>query len=256
MIPGRNNMGKIDAGEERVRIWEELRKVARPDSRFSFDFAEFITDYEGSEEGAELFVKQDFYKQAKTVFVTPDNNLEHLREIIIRDGKTMIMTNYGISRGFFLVEPGCIPEGKEELASTLDGVQRFWKHCTLKELKEKVGHVDLLVTGASAMTMSGIRFGKGHGYFDLEWAMQYTVGLVDDSSVIVGVGHDCQVTDIDVEVTEHDTAIDWIVTPTRVIKTRNEFARPTKGVIWSKLDKDMLGRIPPLQELWWEIACR
>ncbi|MGI5887924.1 MAG: 5-formyltetrahydrofolate cyclo-ligase [Oscillospiraceae bacterium] len=249
-------MAKVDAGEERIRIWEELRKVARPDSRFSFDFSEFITDYEGSEEGAELFVKQDFYKNSNVIFVTPDNNLEHLREIIIRDRKTMIMTNYGISRGFFIIRPGDVPEGREELASTLDGVQRFWHHRTLAALKEEVGHVDLLVTGASAMTLSGIRFGKGHGYFDLEWAMQYTAGLADETSVIVGVGHDCQVTDIDVEVTEHDTAIDWIVTPTRVIKTRGEFPRPTCGIIWSRLDKDMLGRIPPLQELWWKIACK
>lgn len=249
-------MEKMDARRARIQIWEELRKVARPDSRFSFDFAEFITDYEGSEQGAELFVKQPFYRDAKVVFVTPDNNLEHLRELILRDGKTLVMTNYGISRGFFLVRPGDVPAGKEELASTLDGVARFWRHQTLAQLKESVGHIDLLVTGASAINTRGVRFGKGHGYFDLEWAMLYSNGIVDERSVIAAAGHDCQVVDVEVEVREYDTAIDWVVTPTRVIETGHEYPRPTRGVIWSLLESDMLGRIPPLQECWWKVACK
>ena len=37
---------KVDAKTERVRIWEELLKVARPDSKFSWQFSEFICDYE------------------------------------------------------------------------------------------------------------------------------------------------------------------------------------------------------------------
>ena len=41
-------MEKMDAKTARIMIWEELRKVARPDSRFSWNFAEFITDYEGT----------------------------------------------------------------------------------------------------------------------------------------------------------------------------------------------------------------
>ena len=248
--------GKLDAKTARMMIWEELRKVAKPDSRFSFNFAEFITDYEGSDKNAELFVQQDFYKQADVLFVTPDNNLEYLREKILLDKKTLVMTNYSISRGFFIIKPGMVPEGKEELASTLDGVQRYWKHCTLDALKQEVGHIDLLVTGASAITPGGIRFGKGHGYFDLEWAMLYTAGLVDDSSLLIAVGYDCQIMDVDVEVREFDTAIDYIVTPTKVIATRHEYPRPKRGVIWSMLEADMIGRIPPLQELWWKIACK
>ena len=248
---------RMDAATARVMIWEELRKVALPDSRFSWDFAEFIADYEGSDAGAELLAGLDAYRDAKVLFVTPDNNLEFFRERVIRDGKTMIMTNYGISRGFFIIRPGDVPEGKEELASTLDGVQRFWTHRTLAQLADEVELVDLLISGASAITPSGIRFGKGHGYFDLEWAMFYTKGLVDpERSVVVAVGHDCQVVDVPVAVRPYDTAIDIIVTPTQVIETRNEFAKPTGGVFWYLLEPDMLGRIPPLQELWAEEFCK
>ena len=55
------------------------------------------------------------------------------------DRKTVVMTNYGITRGFFLIEPGMIPAGKEDLASLLDGIDRYWKMQTLDELKVAVG---------------------------------------------------------------------------------------------------------------------
>ena len=185
------------------------------------------------------------------------NFSEGFRERVIRDGKTLIMTNYGISRGFFIIRPGDVLAGKEELASTLDGVQRYWTHRSLAQLAEEVDTIELLVSGASAITPSGIRFGKGHGYFDLEWAMLYTKGLVDpQTSVVVAAGHDCQVVDVDVTVRPYDTAIDLIVTPTRTIETRNEFPKPTHGVMWYLLEDDMLGRIPPLQELWAAEFCR
>ena len=50
---------KVDAKTERVRIWEELLKVARPDSKFSWQFSEFICDYEGSEKGTALLTATD-----------------------------------------------------------------------------------------------------------------------------------------------------------------------------------------------------
>ena len=250
-------MTKMDAATARVMIWEQLRKVARPASRISWDFAEFITDYEGWDAGAQRLAELDAYASSDVVFVTPDNNLEGFRERVIRDGKTLIMTNYGISRGFFIIRPGDVPAGKEELASTLDGVQRYWTHRSLAQLAEEVDTIGLLVSGASAITPSGIRFGKGHGYFDLEWAMLYTKGLVDPQTSVVGAaGHDCQVVDVDVTVRPYDTAIDLIVTPTRTIETRNEFPKPTHGVMWYLLEDDMLGRIPPLQELWAAEFCR
>lgn len=249
-------MAKMDAKEARIMIWEELRKVAKPDSRFSWNFAEFIADYEGSEQGAELLRREDIYKNAGVVFITPDNNLAYLRELAIRDGKTMLMTNYGITRGVFIIRPEWVPAGQEELASTLDGVQKFWKHLTLERVKNEVGKIDLLVTGASAITPAGLRFGKGHGYFDLEWAMFYTIGAVSADTPVVAMGHDCQVVDVEVQAQPYDTAVDYIITPTRVLKTRQEFAKPSRGIIWSLLAPGMLEQIPPLQELWCASYCK
>ncbi len=248
--------GKIDAAAERIRIWEELFKVAKPDSKFSWQFSEFITDYEGSEKGTALLCASEMYQNSNVIFITPDNNLETLREQAFKDKKTVIMTNYGITRGFFLIKPGQIPEGKEEVASLLDGVQRYWQFRTLAQLKDEIGHVDMMVTGASAINTRGIRFGKGHGYFDLEWAMLSSTGIADEKTIIVGAGHDCQVVDIDVEVEEYDTAIDYIVTPTRILETTHEFPRPNKGIIWNRLAPGMREQIPPVQELWCRTHCK
>ena len=72
---------RIEAAKEATRetIWAALRRVARPDSRFHWDFGSFIADYEGSEAGAERIRQLPAWQAAKLVFITPDNNLEPLR---------------------------------------------------------------------------------------------------------------------------------------------------------------------------------
>lgn len=240
----------MDRNEARKKIWEELRKVAKPDSRFHWNFAEFIADYEGSDKGAELIRDLEVYKKAQVIFITPDNNMEKLREFTYKDKKTLLTTTYGINRGFQVIYPGDVPEGKEELATTLDGMEKFMKPISLQEIKEKLGKVDLLVTGASAITPSGIRFGKGHGYFDLEWAMLWEIQVVDLKTPVIAVGHDCQVVDVDIEVTPHDTIVDYIVTPTKVINVNTNIPKPSQGVIWDKLEDGMIENIPPLRELY------
>ena len=59
----------------RKKVWGDLRRVARPDSRFHWDFTAFIPDYEGSDLCAGTIREMDLYHQAQTIFVTPDNNL-------------------------------------------------------------------------------------------------------------------------------------------------------------------------------------
>lgn len=236
--------------QARIKIWEELRKVGKPDSRFHWDFAEFIADYQGSDQGAELIRGMELYQNASVIFITPDNNMRKLREYAFMDKKVILMTTYGINRGFHVIRPGAVPEGKEEVASTLDGIEEYMTPMTLQEIKEEFNHVELLFTGASAMTPSGIRFGKGHGYFDLEWAMMWEMSLVDLSSVCFGLGHDCQVVDADVEPAPYDTVVDYIVTPSKIVKTEKVQEKPTLGILWDKLEEGMFDNIPPLQEVY------
>lgn len=89
----------------RQRVWAGLRHVARPDSRFHWNFAEFIADYEGSEVCAERIQSLSAWRTSDLMFITPDNNLEVLRRRAMEDGKRFVMSTYGIARGSSISTP-------------------------------------------------------------------------------------------------------------------------------------------------------
>lgn len=236
-----------DRKESRQGVWNALRAVARPDSRFHFDFGEFITDFEGSDLATARLIEMDIYKNAQVVFITPDNCLELLRAQAVRDGKVMLMSTYGIRRGFVELRSSDVPASQEEWAVLLDVIERVGKYISLSEIQERY-RVDLLVTGGSAVTRTGARFGKGHGFFDIEWATFYSLGVVDTSTPVVDVVHDCQVVDEELELAPFDTICDYIVTPTQVIHVPSP-QKPTGGIYWERLEPGMMEEISILKEL-------
>jgi 5-formyltetrahydrofolate cyclo-ligase len=126
-------------------------------------------------------------------------------------------------------------------------MDRYARPVDLEEVA-KLGHIGLLVTGGSAVSLDGLRVGKGHGYFDLEWALLSEVGSTDESTEIVDIVHDCQVVDIEVEAAEHDVRVDWIVTPTRVIRVEGP-PRTAGRVRWELIGGTEFELIPPVLEL-------
>lgn len=239
--------------EYRQKIWDELREVAHPDSRFAWDFSEFIADYEGSGSGAEHIRSLGKELGVESWFITPDNNLDPLRKSLIEDAIGFIMPSYGIRRGFLLLDPTLVPDGDETLASTLDGVNQYGAEIPITQLSEEYDQIDVLVTGASFVTTNGLRMGKGHGYFDLEWAMLREVNLVDDDTIVIAAAHDVQVieanmVDRDQLVEQHDTIVDYIVTPSGIREVEDTSPKP-QGIFWELLDEEDINSIPPLAEL-------
>jgi 5-formyltetrahydrofolate cyclo-ligase len=231
----------------RKTVWEKLKEVAKPDSRFHFDFSHFIPDFEGSELCVQRLREMDIYKRSRLLFITPDNCMEKLREQAIIDGKNFIMPTYGIRRGFVLLNRQLVPQGKEDIAATLDGAERFGKRVTLKEIAS-MGKIDLVFTGVSVVNRNGVRFGKGEGFFDIEWGMLSEIGVVDDSTPVIVFAHDVQVLDVDLPFESHDTIADVIITPSRVIYAGQRIRKP-KGIDWTLITEEMLEHIPPLKEL-------
>ena len=237
-----------DRDETRQTIWKALHSVARPDSRFHFDFGEFITDFEGSDLATVRLTAMECYQNAKVVFVTPDNCLELLRAQVIRDKKALLMTSYGIRRGFFELLATDVPAGLEAWAILLDVIERIGRFISLAEIQQKYPHIDLLVTGGSAVNLQGARFGKGHGFFDIEWATLYAMGVVDVSTPIVDLVHDCQLVDQKLDISPFDTICDYIVTPTQTIHV-SEPQKPVGGIYWDRLAPGMMQDISILEEL-------
>ena len=231
----------------RERVWTELRKVAVPDSRFHFDFGEFIADFEGGEAAVARLVEHRYYRESNFVFITPDNCLDRLRLQALKDGKTVLMTTYSIKRGFWLLEPSTIAPDLYLYASTLDGMERVAKPVDLEVIR-KMPTIDYMVTGTGAINMEGVRFGKGHGFFDAEWGMLYQLGRISTATPTAAVVHDCQVLDETLMPDVFDTVSDVVFTPTRTIEVSNPH-KPTCGILWDRLDPHMLETIPPLQQL-------
>ena len=189
-----------------------------------------------------------------------------MREQAIKDKKDIIVSTYGIYRGLILITKNMIKKGDEVFASTLDGLEMFGKNITLKEIqnlgkidliiqskmsiffKINIYKIDLMLTGASAVSKNGVRFGKGHGFFDLEWGMFANLKIVDENTPIIAVVHDVQVVNFDLEPSETDIIVDCIITNKQKLSTKRKKSRPS-GIYWDLLEKGMLEAPPPLQEL-------
>jgi DNA-binding transcriptional regulator YhcF (GntR family)/5-formyltetrahydrofolate cyclo-ligase len=156
------------AARLRQVVWRQLAQVARPDSRFGYDFASFIPDFDGSDRCAGSIGGLADYVSARTIVVTPDNNLESFRGRALADGKRLLVCTYALARGFVLLDGSVVAASDRPLAATLDGMERFGHSLGYQDLCA-VGRVDLVVTGAAAVTREEVHFGKGHGYFDIEW---------------------------------------------------------------------------------------
>ena len=231
----------------REEIWNKLAAVALPDSRFHLNFAEVIPDFRGSDEAIRRVTELPQYQQGKYAFITPDNCLVELRKRMLEAGMTLVVSTYGIYRGFILLERQNVPPGCELFAAWLDGLEHFGRPVRLADLQRR-GKFDIMVTGASAVSANGVRFGKGHGFFDLEWGMFTELELADDKTPVVAVVHDVQVVEDQLKPSSTDILVDWITTPTRLIEVKNRADRP-RGIKWELLTSAQIAATPPLQEL-------
>ena len=231
----------------RQRIWEKLNAVALPDTRFHMNFAEVIPDFVGSAEATDRITALPAYQASRFAFITPDNCLVELRRRMLAEGKPFVMSTYGIYRGFLYVEPGSVPKGAELYAAWLDGMEHFGRPITLEEIT-RMGRFDFMVTGASAVSVDGVRFGKGHGFFDMEWGMFTDLGLADDATPVVAAVHDVQVVEDKLHPSETDILVDLIATPTRLIQVAGRGRRP-RGIKWNLLEQGTIEATPPLREL-------
>ena len=235
------------AAVDRDQVWGGLRAVARPDSRFHLRFADFIPDFEGSAAATDRVMALPPFAAARHVFVTPDNSLIELRRRLLVAGVTLVVSSYNMARGFYLLAPGTVPSGHELYAAWLDGIEHFGTPLSLAELARR-GPFDGVATGASAVAASGVRFGRGHAYFDTEWRIFSAMGLVAERTPVATLVHDVQVLDKRLYPSPADVLVDWVCTPTRTLAVTREAARP-RGMPWAEISPEDIAANPALNEL-------
>jgi 5-formyltetrahydrofolate cyclo-ligase len=97
------------------------------------------------------------------------------------------------------------------------------------------------------VSLDGLRFGKGHGFFDLEWGMFTDIGIADEATPVAAIVHDVQVVETPLTPSPTDISVDRIFTPTREIHAARA-PRP-HGIKWDLLTAEQIDQTPPLREL-------
>jgi 5-formyltetrahydrofolate cyclo-ligase len=116
---------------------------------------------------------------------------------------------------------------------------------------DELSPVDLVVMGCVAAGEDGARLGKGGGFADLEYALASAAGLIGPHTVTVTTVHEIQLRPAgEIPLTAHDVALDFIVTPDRVIDCRPGRAlQPAAAIQWDHLTEEKIAAIPLLSAL-------
>jgi 5-formyltetrahydrofolate cyclo-ligase len=226
----------------REQVWSAMRaaKVARFPGA-----AGRIPNFTGAEAAAERLRALPAWRDARTVKANPDSAQLPVRQRALEDGKTVFMAVPRLAERepFFLLDPDHLGQPPRKAAS-ISGASKSARRASLDELAP----VDMVVMGCVAVGEDGARLGKGGGFADLEYALATEAGLIGPETLCVTTVHELQVRPAGaIPAAGHDTVVDLIVTPERVIDCRpRRGPRPAPGIRWEDLTEEKIAAIPLL----------
>ncbi|NWI17030.1 MTHSD protein, partial [Crypturellus soui] len=239
----------------RQRVWDHLEGSGL--AAFPRPVHGRIPNFEGSHQACCSVRELDAFRKAKEVKVDPDKPLEGVRLAALQARKTLLVPTPRLRTGLFnrIVPPPGATKEMLRICATSQGVKDFSVPIGL----DGKARVDLVVVGSVAVSEKGWRIGKGEGYADMEYAMMVSMGAVQADTPVITIVHDCQIVDIAEELLDdHDLTVDYILTPTRTIKTNCKRSKP-QGIMWHKasysgkgnlwVSYEMLRKIPVLKSL-------
>jgi 5-formyltetrahydrofolate cyclo-ligase len=207
-----------------------------------------IPNFTGAERAAERLRGLPAWQAARTLKANPDSAQLPVRQRALEDGKTVYMAVPRLAEPepFFCLDPDHLEQSPRKAAS-ISGASRSARRVRLDELTP----VDLVVMGSVAAGEDGARLGKGGGFADLEFALATAAGLIGPHTVTVTTVHEIQLRPAGaIPLTSHDIALDYIVTPERVIDCRARHAPgPAAALRWDDLTEEKIAAIPLLGAL-------
>ncbi|XP_042708044.2 methenyltetrahydrofolate synthase domain-containing protein isoform X4 [Chrysemys picta bellii] len=229
----------------RTKIWDYMEANNLAD--FPRPVHHRIPNFKGASHAASRLPGLQEFKTAKTIKINPDAPQKTARFLTLEARKTLLVPTPRLRTGLFnkIVPPPGATKEILRICATSQGIKDY---SVPIGLDAKV-QVDLVVVGSVAVSEKGWRIGKGEGFADMEYAMMMSMGAIREDTPVVTIVHDCQVVDIAEELLDdHDLTVDYILTPTRTIKTGCKRPKP-QGIIWHKISYEMLERIPILKNL-------
>ncbi len=195
-----------------MRIWRlmEEKNIAT----FPKPVYHRIPNFVDAEKAAQNLRNLPEYKSARVVFCNPDSPQRPVREMALRDGKTLVMATPKLKQGFLLIDSSHLSKSDIFEASTIRGAFKFGRPVEPSEVK-----IDLFVAGSVAVSLNGGRLGKGTGYSDKEYALLKSAVALSPKTVAVTIVHDVQIVE-NIPSQEWDVPIDVIVTPTKTVRIK------------------------------------
>lgn len=228
-----------DKASARQYAWDALQDQRL--AAFPFPPHGRIPNFKGARQAANRLFTLATFATANCIKVNPDAPQKWVRRRALELGIRVLVPTPKLAGGFHLLDPAAIAPvdfGKAATRSTMD---RFSRVLALDELPA----IDAIVTGCAAVTPDGHRCGKGAGYSDLEWAILLELG--HPPVPVATTVHEVQIVGA-FPPDSHDLALNWIVTPTRIIEVRHP-PPAARGIDWSRLDAADLEAMPVLAEL-------
>ncbi|NXT81653.1 MTHSD protein, partial [Zapornia atra] len=230
----------------RQKVWDYLEASGL--AAFPRPVHRRIPNFKGSHQACCSIKELDAFNRASEIKVDPDKPLEGVRLAALQARKTLLVPTPRLRAGLFnrIVPPPGATKEILRICATSQGIKEYSVPVGL----DGKARVDLVVIGSVAVSEEGWRIGKGEGYADMEYAMMVSMGAVQADTPVITIVHDCQVVDIAEDLLDdHDLTVDYILTPTRTIKTNCKRPKP-QGIIWHKaMSYEMLGKIPILKSL-------
>jgi 5-formyltetrahydrofolate cyclo-ligase len=234
-------MGGVYSSKEEARqaVWDALERERV--ARFPFPPHGRIPNFEGAVRAAERLLAQPVFARARRIKVDPDAPQRMVRLMALRRGITVFVPTPRLRGGFRRFDPAKIPPDKLAEAASLIRGAKWGEAVALAELPP----MDVIVTGSVAVTRTGKRCGKGHGYGDLEYAILRSLGYPEVP--VATTVHPLQLVD-DFPAGAHDQPLHLIVTPDEVIAVAQPQPAPQR-IDWQLLTAQELQDMPILREL-------
>jgi len=233
--------GRRGSARERAReaVWERLEREGA--ARFPTPVAGRIPNFAGARRAAERLLDEPPFAGARCLKVNPDAPQRPVRLLALRRGIRVLLPTPRLRDGFWCLDPDQIAESDRPRAASLSHAPRFARRVPLGRLPR----LDGIVCGSVAVTRSGRRCGKGHGYADLEYAILRELG--HPPVPVATTIHPLQWVPR-LQRAPHDLPVAVVATPEEVMRVRRPPPAP-QGIDWSRLDAEALEAMPVLRDL-------
>lgn len=228
-----------DKESARGWVWDALQECRL--AAFPFPPHGRIPNFKGAADAARRLFEIPAFRDARRIKVNPDSAQRPVRAEALRRGITVFVPTPRLKGGFMKLDPARIPPEEIRRAATMSTVEHYAETVALADLPQ----LNAICCGSVAVTVTGLRSGKGEGFSDIEFAILAELGHAPVP--VATTVHEIQLVD-GFPTAGNDIPLHWVVTPSAVHEVARPGPPPT-GIDWDALSPERLADMPVVGEL-------